>query len=142
MRHIMVVTDGSQGADRAVDVAADFAKTLGGELSILTVGGNLSGDEMRQIARAERDLGDALDAISNQILMQSKERARRIGVSTVKVEVAWGDPAEAIIETARREQVDAIVVGRRGRGQLAGLLLGSVSQKVASLAPCIVIVVP
>ena len=142
MRHIMVVTDGSQGADRAVDVAADFAKTLGGELSILTVGGNLSGDEMRQIARAERDLGDALDAISNQILMQSKERARRIGVSTVKVEVAWGDPAEAIIETARREQVNAIVVGRRGRGQLAGLLLGSVSQKVASLAPCIVIVVP
>ncbi len=142
MRHIMVATDGSQGADRAVDVAADFAKTLGGELSILTVGGNLSGDEMRQIARAERDLGDALDAISNQILMQSKERARRIGVSTVKVEVAWGDPAEAIIETARREQVDAIVVGRRGRGQLAGLLLGSVSQKVASLAPCIVIVVP
>lgn len=142
MRHIMVATDGSQGADRAVDVAADFAKTLGGELSILTVGGNLSGDEMRQLARAERDLGDALDAISNQILMQSKERARRIGVSTVKVEVAWGDPAEAIIETARREQVDAIVVGRRGRGQLAGLLLGSVSQKVASLAPCIVIVVP
>ncbi len=142
MRHIMVATDGSQGADRAVDVAADFAKTLGGELSILTVGGNLSGDEMRQIARAERDLGDALDAISNQILMQSKERARRIGVSTVKVEVAWGDPAEAIIETARREQVNAIVVGRRGRGQLAGLLLGSVSQKVASLAPCIVIVVP
>ena len=142
MPHIMVATDGSQGADRAVDVAADFAKTLGGELSILTVGGNLSGDEMRQIARAERDLGDALDAISNQILMQSKERARRIGVSTVKVEVAWGDPAEAIIETARREQVDAIVVGRRGRGQLAGLLLGSVSQKVASLAPCIVIVVP
>jgi nucleotide-binding universal stress UspA family protein len=140
--HIMVATDGSQGADRAVDVGADFAKTLGGELSILTVGGNLSGDEMRQIARAERDLGDALDAISNQILMQSKERARRIGVSTVKVEVAWGDPAEAIIETARREQVNAIVVGRRGRGQLAGLLLGSVSQKVASLAPCIVIVVP
>lgn len=142
MRHIMIATDGSQGADRAVDVAADLAKNLGGELSILTVGGNLSGDEMRQLARAERDLGDALDAISNQILMQSKEQARRIGVPTIKVEVAWGDPAEAIIETARREQVDAIVVGRRGRGQLAGLLLGSVSQKVASLAPCIVIIVP
>ena len=91
---------------------------------------------------APRDLGDALDAISNQILLQSKERARQIGAPTIKVEVAWGDPAEGIIETARREQEDAIVVGRRGRGQLAGLLLGSVSQKVASLAPCIVIVVP
>jgi nucleotide-binding universal stress UspA family protein len=95
----MVATDGSEGADRAVDVAADLAKAWGGELSILTVGGNLSGVEMMQLARAERDLGAALDAMSNKILMQSKERARRIGAPTIKVEVAWGDPAKTIIET-------------------------------------------
>ena len=142
MRRIMVATDGSEGAIRAIDVAASIVKDLGGELRILTVGGNLSGEGMRQLARAERDLGAALDSISSQILIQAKERARRIGVEATKVEVAWGDEAEALIETARRDQVDAIVVGRRGRGQLAGLLLGSVSQKVASLAPCIVIVVP
>jgi nucleotide-binding universal stress UspA family protein len=38
--------------------------------------------------------------------------------------------------------VEMLVVGRRGRRQLAGLLLGSVSQKLVTLAPCIVIVVP
>lgn len=124
MRQIMIATDGSEGAGRAVDVAANIAKATGSKLSILNVGGNLSGDEIMQLARAERDLGAALDAISNQILMQSKERARQIGVSTIKVQVAWGDPAEAIIETARREQVDAIVVGRRGRGRLAGFAAG------------------
>jgi len=40
--------------------------------------------------------------------------------------MAGGDAAEAIIEAAGREKADAIVVGRRGRGRLAGLLLGSV----------------
>jgi nucleotide-binding universal stress UspA family protein len=54
----------------------------------------------------------------------------------------WGDPAEAILDVASREKVDAIVLGRRGKGPLTRLLMGSVSQKVTSLAPCIVVVVP
>jgi nucleotide-binding universal stress UspA family protein len=142
MRHIMVATDGSEGADRAIDVAAAIAKAMGSNLSVLNVGGNLSSEEMRQLARGERDLGDALEVLSNGILTRAKDRAQRIGVSAVMVQSAWGDAAEAIIEAVRREQVDAIAIGRRGRGRLAGLLLGSVSQKVASLAPCTVIVVP
>jgi nucleotide-binding universal stress UspA family protein len=142
MRRIMVATDGSEGADRAVDVAARIAKATGDELSILHVGGTLSGEELRQLARTERDLGDALEGLSNQILARAKERAQRIGLSRVMTHAAWGDAAEAIIEAAQREHADAVVVGRRGRGRLAGLLLGSVSQKVASLAPCVVMVVP
>jgi nucleotide-binding universal stress UspA family protein len=135
MYHILVATDGSTGAERAAEVAAKIAKATGGRLSVVTVGGNLSGEDMKQLARAERDIGDALDELSDQVLAQTKQRAECAGVSDVKVHAGWGDPAEVIIETARREQADAIVMGRRGRGHLAGLLLGSVSQKVASLAP-------
>ncbi len=142
MRHIMVATDGSEGADRAVDVAAELAKTCGGDLSIVTVGGNLSGDEMRELARAEGNIGDALEALSGQILAAAKTRAQRLGVAQVWLRTGWGDPAQSIIEIAASDHADAIVVGRRGRGRLAGLLLGSVSQKVVSLAPCTVIVVP
>lgn len=142
MRHVLLATDGSQGADRAAEIAAEIAKGLGCSLSILTVGGNLSAEETRQIARAEGNVPDALEAISNQILWHAKDLAGRAGVADIRTQSGWGDPAEAIIETARREHADAIVMGRRGRGRLAGLLLGSVSQKVASLAPCTVILVP
>jgi nucleotide-binding universal stress UspA family protein len=142
MQHILVATDGSTGADRAVDVAGELAKAVGGQLSIVTIGGNLSDDETRQLARAEGNIGDALEALSAQILMAAKDRARRLGVTTVEVQTGWGDAAEQIIALAKHKNADAIVLGRRGRGRLAGLLLGSVSQKVVSLAPCTVIVVP
>lgn len=142
MRHILLATDGSSGADRAAEVAAEFAKALGGTLSILTVEGNLSRHQLQELRRAPCDIGDALEVVSDQILAHAEERARRAGVSDVHRHAGWGDPAEVIIETAQRLNADTIVVGRRGRGRLAGLLLGSVSQKVASLAPCVVIMVP
>jgi nucleotide-binding universal stress UspA family protein len=53
----------------------------------------------------------------------------------------WGDAATNIIEIAEGEAANAIAISRRGRGRLARLLLGSVSHKVVSLAPCVVIVV-
>jgi nucleotide-binding universal stress UspA family protein len=138
----MVATDGSEGADRAVDVAAELAKAFGGELLIVTVGGNVSGEELRQLERAEGNIGEALDMLSNQILRAAKTRAERFGIGSIRLRPAWGDPAQSIIETVAREAADALVVGRRGRGRLTGLLLGSVSQKIASLAPCMVVIVP
>ena len=53
-----------------------------------------------------------------------------------------GPVAETIIEIAREEGADAIVVGKRGHGRVAGLLLGSVSQKVVCEAFCPVVVAP
>ena len=47
-----------------------------------------------------------------------------------------GDPATSILRAADDEAADIIVMGRRGLGDLAGLLLGSVSHKVTHLASC------
>ncbi len=142
MQRILVATDGSPGANRAVDTAARLAKAVGSELVILTVGGNITGAELRRLASIDGDVSETLESASNRVLQQARKRALRMGVTALKLQSGWGDPAETIIDAIRREKADIAVVGRRGRGRLSGLLLGSVSQKVASLAPCIVMVVP
>lgn len=141
MQHILLATDGSESAGRATEVAAKLAKAMGSKLSIVTVSGEVT-EEVRQFAHAEGSVGDALEGLSSQLLHQAKGIAEKAGVSIIDVRCGWGDPTEAIIEIAQREKVDAIVVGRRGRGRLAGLILGSVSQKLVGLAPCTVVVVP
>lgn len=142
MQRIIVATDGSAGANRAIDTAARIAKATGYELIILTIGGNISGAELRQLASAEGDLSKTLEEATDQILDQARKRALRGGVFAVKTLSGWGDAAEAIIDAVQREKADILVVGRRGRSRLSGLLLGSVSQKLASLAPCKVMIVP
>lgn len=142
MRRIIVATDGSPGANRAIDTAVTMAKASGYGLVILTIGGDMPGAELRRLASAEGDLTKALKAAADLILGRARNRARRGGASAVRTISGWGDAAEAIIDVVKREKADILVVGRRGRSRLSGLLLGSVSQKLASLAPCKVVIVP
>lgn len=142
MQRIMVATDGSVGADRAVEVAAVLAKAVDGELLIVTIGGNFPAEEIRKLACAEGGVGEANELLCNRILLEAKERAERAGARRIGIRSGWGDPAKGIIDAAHRERPDILVVGRRGRGKIAGLLLGSVSHEVVSRAPCIAVVVP
>jgi len=59
----------------------------------------------------------------------------------LRQEVLEGPPAEAILTVAETRKVDLIVMGTRGLGRLAGLLIGSVSQRVVSQAGCPVLLV-
>lgn len=142
MQCIIVATDDSPAANRALDAAVKIAKATGYELVILTIGGNISGSELRRLAAVDGDLSKTLEEAAAQILDEARKRAFSSGVSAVRVLSGWGDPAETIIDTVESEKADILVVGRRGRGRLSGLLLGSVSQKLASLAPCKVLIVP
>jgi nucleotide-binding universal stress UspA family protein len=145
MKRILAATDGSANSARAVDVAAGLARELGGSLKIVNIIGDdaPTPDALRELARQEHlPTREFLVVLSDQCLAAARARAELLGVSGVQIESKTGDIAMSIIDIARRDQADAIVLGKRGLGRLAGLVLGSVSQKVVSHADCAVIVVP
>ena len=75
-------------------------------------------------------------ALGQQILDIAERAARAGGVVQIDTRLVSGDPTDQIIKAAEGSSADLIVMGSRGLGDLKGLLLGSVSHKVASLAPC------
>ena len=90
------------------------------------------------LARATyADLGEA-DFIraAGRMLRRAEDRAKRAGAPNVAAILDTGDPATRIVYQAEANAADLIVMGRRGLGDLGGLLLGSVSHKVAQLASC------
>ncbi len=143
LRQILVATDGSAGSDRAIDAAAQLAKSLGARLLILTVQDRLSRDTVEAFETIEHVAeGDVAEITAQNVLFRARKRAARAGATDVHLQTESGDPTEAILKVSKQRNADAIVVGKRGRGSLAGLLLGSVSQKLVTLAPCNVMVVP
>jgi nucleotide-binding universal stress UspA family protein len=145
MKRILVAADGSDGPNRAVDYAAHLAKDNGAELSIVHVIGDygLPGDLYKRLIDSRQAwLKEQLEAASAEILDSARNRARGIGVSVIRLDSRTGDVAETILEVGQEQDVDIIVIGKRGLGRVARLLLGSISQKIASLALRPVTIVP
>jgi len=145
MKCIMVATDGSDSAGRAVDYAAQQARDHGVELLIANVVGGygLPGRLLERFTGNQHAwLKEMLASLSSTTLAEARDRARKLNVTTIQLESREGDVAPALLDIARERQADLLIVGKRGTGQAAGLLLGSVSQKLVSLAPVPVTVVP
>lgn len=123
VRLVMVATDRSETAERAVRFAAEMAARYEAELLVLRVlvGGNGSR------ADAVRDLEEYVAGLDG-------ERKRSAVVS-------GDDPAEAIVDAARRERVDVIVVGSVGMSGRREFLLHNVPNRVSHNAPCTVVIV-
>lgn len=111
-------------ADALMDVRGD-PRALGGLLV------QQYGDVTRQMrqAIAERLLGEA------EILAKSK------GVKGIETMIEEGNPANRILESAKDNHADMIVLGSRGLGDFKGLMMGSVSHKVSQMAKCTCITV-
>ena len=147
MKRILVADDGSEAAFTAVEIAAELAAKTGAELIALAVidPNRVPAADIIKVARSEK-LGDAealeilVDA-SADYLRRCEEVAKRDGVNHFrKARRAGTDPALEITDFVCANDIDLVVVGSRGRGRLPGLLLGSTSQRLASQAPCSVLI--
>lgn len=164
LQKILTAVDGSEHADNASAWAIDLAVKAGAELVLLYVVPHREAPpELRRMAEIEhlvapagrRGRGGATPAgpirpleedtvesarvhreVGTRLLEALQRRAKAAGVATVEIRVEEGDSAERILAVAEERGADLIVMGRRGRSDLAGLLLGSVSHKVCQLASC------
>jgi nucleotide-binding universal stress UspA family protein len=154
MRRIVAATDGSDVADRAVDFAADLASKFAAELVLVYViersapvsssaGGARTIPVLGTMTRTEdTSLPEALQEAAHDVLAKALARAEGRGAGHVDMELRAGEPADTLIAAAKEHEADVMVLGKSGRGRLAGLLLGSVSQKVVTNASWAVIIVP
>ena len=146
---VLVGVDGSPAADAATDVAAALARKSDGSLIVLHVVAPLPEGRLRnqltEFVRMEHNELTEYEMLQNagrDVVSKSEARARESGLSQIESLVEVGDAAEQIVNMAGARGVDVIVLGRRGRGTIAQLLLGSVSHKVIQIAKCSVMIVP
>ena len=137
IQSILVATDASPAANRALALAIEMAVSHEAALEIvhvirdLQIPPNLR--DMAQVMNMADARGDVMMFVAEQVLSDARERARKGGVEEVGTYVGKGDPAGAILAQARRRGSDLVVLGTRGLSTTEGVLLGSVSRKVANL---------
>lgn len=139
-KRILVGLDGSQHALRAVRLASEIAAQSAAELHLVTVTRPYKVSKaLRQYLEAENLVGEpkyVLSEMTKRIISEAKEIAGKAGVTKVKTEVREGKPARSLVDYAKNNDMDLVVVGSRGVGDPDDSLLGSVSQKVSLLCEC------
>ena len=137
---IVVGTDGTDTADRAVNRAAELAALTGAHLHVVSAYRPAPlhvGDRSGAADVPQSSLGGGHRADSG--LLQTLARMRMKGIS-VDEHAPKGDPANGIVTVAARENADLIVVGSKGM-QGARRVLGSVPNKVSHQSPCDLLIV-
>ena len=127
-KKILVPLDREAGAEVALPVAADLAKSDGTVIRLMYVAPTPSAivAEGRVIAYADQE-SDRLQHLGMDYL---REAAHQLAGLPVEYAVRFGEPAEEILEEAREFGADLVVMATHGRSGVARLMLGSVAEAV------------
>jgi nucleotide-binding universal stress UspA family protein len=136
-KEIVLGLDGSEMSDRAIPVAVELAQKDGGSIEVVHV-------KELMVGRAG---GYPADPNESEIEAKVRRQVADLNSRGVKarlhlVTAVSHGPAQDIVDVAREVDADLIAVGTRGHSPIAGLLLGSVTQRLLHIAPCPVLAVP
>lgn len=142
-KKILVPLDGSDRSNKALFHTVELASKLGSKITLMHVVPSLP----PYVNTAVDRLGQAQQSIIEELMRNGKEMLQQYAssISDKGIEVesitVMGQPADEIIEKAKLEEYDLIVIGSRGLGEIKGYLMGSVSNRVSRHAPCPVLII-
>jgi nucleotide-binding universal stress UspA family protein len=141
-RKILVAVDGSKPSLKALKHAVELAKKHKSEIRVISVVEELKlpfGAEYRlwAIESHQELIRNSIECLNEEL---SIIREKEPGI-VIDAEIIEGNPADKIISFSEAENVDLIVMGKKGTGVFEGLVMGSVTQKVINKSRITVIVV-
>lgn len=145
MKKFLLATDGSDCSMRAAKTLGDLASAVpDAQVTVLHVAhvphSFYVTDENGNTIAPEVPM-DVMIRRSADPILRRTAAATGLPADRVVSEVQVGEPAEEIVDFARYEAVDMIVMGNRGLSPIKEILMGSVSNRVLHLAPCPVLIV-
>jgi len=151
IQSILVPVDGSEHSRKALELASDIAQKFDASLVLVHVVSTAALPPTPQIGVPVTPEGVPPPVFStrmaedmvkrgSELLERERTEVEKRGL-TVKTIMERGEPVEKILQTAKYERCDLIVMGARGVSKVRALLLGSVSDGVVHSSPCPVLVV-
>jgi nucleotide-binding universal stress UspA family protein len=142
LNRILIPIDGSDKSKKALEYALDLAEKCSSEVVLLNVFHehlwNSMVPNLIPTILPIKEMRGSHQKMLLDALKTAKKLKTNIKISTKLVD---GRPAEKIVEVAREGKFDLIIMGSYGLGGVKELFLGSVSDRVADVAPCPVLIV-
>jgi nucleotide-binding universal stress UspA family protein len=139
VKKILLAADGSEHALRAATTAGELSAAFHAPVDVVhvvsdvmsvTAGAVHEYARIEQIAMQQREL---LQTVGSDTIRKAANAVRSAGGTVGGTDLLMGSAAHEIVRYADHHGCDCIVMGRRGLGNITGLLMGSVSHKVAHL---------
>lgn len=142
LKNVLVATDFGEASSAALLYGRELARTFKATLHVVHVADDvfvrLGGDAyMAVLPQLQKDVEEAAHKALDELLIDNDPHP----IPVKKAVITSSATAAAVVHYARDLSIDLIVVGTRGRGAVAHVLMGSVAERVVRTAPCPVLTV-